>query len=123
MITTDQYRYKTRLPKYLRRWFPHSLSITLKSTTFYVTNTIGKALNEGTFCIGLFLDLRNAFDVCSHELLLMNLKKLGVTGTALKWFKSYLNNRSQQVDINGNISTPQHINISVLQGSILGPIL
>ena len=89
----------------------------------HVTNTIGKALNEGKFCIGLFLDLRKAFDVCSHEILLMKLEKLGVTGTALKWFKSYLNNRSQQVDINGNISSPQLINISVLQGSILGPIL
>ena len=89
----------------------------------HITNTIGTALNEGKFCIGLFLDLRKAFDVCSHEILLMKLEKLGVTGTALKWFKSYLYNRSQQVDINGNISTPQFINISVLQGSILGPIL
>ena len=89
----------------------------------HVTNTIGKALNEGKFCIGLFLDLRKAFDVCSHEILLMKLEKLGVTGTALKWFKSYLKNRSQKVDINGHISSPEFINISVLQGSILGPIL
>ena len=41
----------------------------------HVNNTIGKALNEGKFCIGLFLDLRKAFDVCSHEILLMKLKK------------------------------------------------
>ena len=53
----------------------------------------------------------------------MKLEKLGVTGTALKWFKSYLKNRSQKVDINGHISSPEFINISVLQGSILGPIL
>ena len=89
----------------------------------HVTNTIGKALNEGKFCIGLFLDLKKAFDVCSHEILLMKLKKLGVSGTALKWFKSYLSGRSQQVDIQGNFSSPKDINISVLQGSILGPIL
>ena len=48
---------------------------------------------------------------------------LGAAWVTVKWFKSYLNNRSQQVDINGNISSPQLINISVLQGSILGPIL
>jgi hypothetical protein len=32
-------------------------------------------------------------------------------------------NRKQQVDINGNLSKEEIINISVLQGSILGPIL
>ncbi len=48
---------------------------------------------------------------------------MGVQGTALDWLKSYLSNRSQVVDINGNISVTKNINISVLQGSILGPIL
>ena len=38
-------------------------------------------------------------------------------------FKSYLCNRVQHVDIEGNVSSPKNIDISVLQGSILGPIL
>ncbi len=38
-------------------------------------------------------------------------------------FRSYLSNRKQMVDINGHFSPPTDINISVLQGSILGPIL
>ena len=59
----------------------------------HVTNEIGKALNEGNFCIGLFLDLRKAFDVCSHEILLMKLEKLGIKDKALEWFESYLCNR------------------------------
>ena len=59
----------------------------------HVTNEIGKALNEGNFCIGLFLDLRKAFNVCSHEILLMKLEKLGIKDKALEWFKSYLCNR------------------------------
>ena len=54
----------------------------------------------------------------------MKLKKLGIDGKTHDWFSSYLKNRvQQQVDIQGNISSPQSINISVLQGSILGPIL
>ena len=89
----------------------------------HVTNTIAKALNDGKFCIGLFLDLKKAFDVCSHEILLEKLKRFGVRGKSLEWFKSYLSNRSQYVDINGHISSPKSIDISVLQGSILGPIL
>ena len=61
--------------------------------------------------------------MCSHSILLKKLKKLGVTGTALEWFKSYLSDRKQCVDINGKISNTKDIPISVLQGSILGPIL
>jgi hypothetical protein len=42
---------------------------------------------------------------------------------ALDWFRSYLADRRQQVDINNNLSDQITINISVLQGSILGHIL
>ena len=73
--------------------------------------------------IGIFLDLKKAFDVCSHSILLKKLKKLGVEGVALDWFTSYLSNRKQRVDINGHLSSEKSINISVLQGSILGPTL
>jgi hypothetical protein len=31
-----------------------------------IVNYISNDLNEGNFCIGLFLDLKKAFDVCSH---------------------------------------------------------
>ena len=59
----------------------------------------------------------------SHDILLKKLKNLGVRDTALQWFKSYLSNRKQQVDINGTFSELKNLPISVLQGSILGPIL
>ncbi len=86
-------------------------------------NYIHKALNDGEYCIGLFLDLKKAFDVCSHDILLTKLKYLGVNGTPLKWFQSYLQERKQYVDINGSKSSYKSIDISVMQGSILGPIL
>jgi Reverse transcriptase (RNA-dependent DNA polymerase) len=90
----------------------------------HVTNKITEALNDGKFCVGLFLDLKKAFDVCSHEILLKKLEKaFGIKGTALQWFTNYLSNRTQIVDINGSLSYSCNINISVLQGSILGPIL
>jgi hypothetical protein len=48
---------------------------------------------------------------------------MGIRGTAYNWFKSYLEGRSQFVDINGYNSDPLDIDISVIQGSTLGPIL
>ena len=61
-------------------------------------------MNENNYCIGEFFDLKKAFDVCSHDILLMKLNKMGVNGVALEWFRSYLSDRQQCVDINGNLS-------------------
>jgi Reverse transcriptase (RNA-dependent DNA polymerase) len=94
-----------------------------EQTLMHVTDFITKALNKGDYCIALFLDLKKAFDVCSHEILIKKMEKFGIRGNTLNWFKSYLKNRTQIVDIDGKISDPCNINISVLQGSILGPIL
>ena len=73
--------------------------------------------------MGVFLDFKKAFDTVSHSILLNKLKKFGISGVAHKWFTSYLSGRKQCVDINGVLSGSKNINISVLQGSILGPIL
>jgi hypothetical protein len=89
----------------------------------YLLDYITNALNDGMFCIAVFLDLKKAFDVCSHEILLAKLEKMGIQNVALKWFKNYLTGRTQQVDINGQLSESRNLDISVIQGSILGPIL
>ena len=94
-----------------------------KHNIIHALNHISKALNENKYCIGVFFDLKKAFDVCSHKILLMKLNKMGIRGTALEWFKSYLADRTQIVDINGSHSRSRKIKISILQGSILGPIL
>ena len=88
-----------------------------------LTSTISQNLNEKKYVIGVFLDLKKAFDTVSHEILLLKLNKLGISGTPLKWFTSYLSGRSQFTEISGAKSTELAIDISVLQGSILGPIL
>jgi hypothetical protein len=91
----------------------------------HLTNFIGNALNNGNFCIGVFvfLGLRKAFDTCSHSILLTKLSKLGVNGVALQWFSSYLKNHYQCVEVNDTKSNNALIDCGVFQGSILGPIL
>ena len=57
----------------------------------------------------LFLDLKKAFDMVDHNLLLIKLEYVGVRGQTLEWFKSYLLNRSQAVFINVVLSEHEQI--------------
>lgn len=90
----------------------------------HILDYIGKAFNDNNIVVGIFLDLQKAFDLVDHKILLAKLKNMGITGNCLKWFESYLNDRKQYVMVNGCYSSFfRLINMSVPQGSILGPIL
>ncbi len=89
----------------------------------HLHNYVADALNNNKFAIGVFLDLQKAFDVVNHDILLLKLENMGLNRSTLAWFESYLSNRRQFVDINGKLSSEKYIDISVMQGSILGPLL
>jgi hypothetical protein len=88
-----------------------------------LTNYVSDKMNKKHYTVGIFLDLKKAFDVVPHNILLKKLEYLGINGIALNWFRNYLEGRTQCVDIDGNLSEVLNLTISILQGSILGPIL
>lgn len=97
-------------------------SNTISATTDLVTS-IKSNIDSKNIVLGVFIDLKKAFDTVSHTLLLKKLHSIGVTGTAYGIFESYLANRSQIVQINEYQSEPLPIVCGVPQGSILGPLL
>ena len=61
---------------------------------------ITKAIDEGKYSIGIFLDLSKAFDTIDHRILLRKLDHYGIRGVAKDWFENYLYNRKQIVKYN-----------------------
>ena len=71
----------------------------------------------------LFVDLKKAFDTIDHEIIFRKLANYGVDQSALRFFASYLRNRSQKCSVNGALSSASKLTCGVPQGSMLGPQL
>ena len=71
----------------------------------------------------LFLDVSKAFDTVNHSLLLSKLQHLGLSGSSLSWFHSYISERSQVTSLSDVHSSFDFPASGVPQGSVLGPTL
>ena len=77
---------------------------------------------EKKVALGVFIDLKKAFDTVDHEILLEKLKFYGIRGEAIRLSKSYLSRRTQYVWYDGFESERGLIECGVPQGSVLGPL-
>jgi len=83
--------------------------------------------------VGIFFDLSKAYDVLDHKILLFKLVAYGIRGLVNQWFKSYLCNQKQYIEINYLENTSQisekftstlkETKGGVRQGLVLGPVL
>lgn len=89
----------------------------------WVISSWKKSIGENKIVGVVFIDLRRAFELVNRNILLQKLERYGLKGVVIKWFKSYLNNRTQRVKFNGMLSDPIDVKVGVPQGSVLGPLL
>lgn len=70
------------------------------------------ALEHKQYTIGVFIDLKKAFDTINHNILINKLERYGIRGVVLHWVKVKLGEYS---------SSCLDITCGVPQGSVLGP--
>ena len=86
------------------------------------TSDIFDSINERNYTVATFIDLKKAFDIVNHKILMGKLYLAGINGNTLKLITNYLENRYQKTITNGKVSELKKITCGVPQGSILGPL-
>ena len=81
------------------------------------------AFERNGYVLAIFIDYRKAFDCISHDILFEKLHRYGIRGIPLELLRSYFTNRAHYVKFNDAKSNSLPLNIGVVQGSCLGPIL
>ena len=105
--------------------YPKQFGFRSKYSTIHALARITKTLREnpGIESFSILLDFRKVFDTVNHTRLLSKLEIYDVRGVALDWFKFYLSNRLQSVELFSIPFPFLPVTCGVPQGSILGPLL
>ena len=89
-----------------------------------IKNEIHLALYKGMPTALMLLDLSLTFYTIDHDTPLSCLSgRFGFAGSALKWFRSYLQDRFQSVKIGSGLWNLFKLKFGVPQGSVLGHLL
>ncbi len=85
-----------------------------------MTNDLLLSSDRGCISLLVLLDLSAAFNTIDHNILLNRLENfVGISGSALAWFKSYLSDRHQFVAVNEEVSYRSQVQYGVPRGSVL----
>ena len=102
--------------------FAYKLHHNTETMMLGLTDEVLRGFDENQATVIVFLDLSAAFDTIDIEKLLAIMDgEIGVGGTVLKWFRSFLEDRTQKVKIDNEYSESLNVPCGAPQGSVLGP--
>jgi hypothetical protein len=92
---------------YLHCTFLHSTNtntnypagVSTENAAFKLANSVLKSINQNMHVRGIVCDLAKASDCVIHETVLVKLHLYGIQGISANWFRSYLANRKQKIEI------------------------
>ncbi len=88
----------------------------VESALLRVLNDILLSIDTGNSVVLLLLDLSAAFDTVDHSILISRLEHcVGIGGSVLKWFRSFLNNRTFSVCVDGCSSSKSGLIVEFLK--------
>ena len=81
------------------------------------------SLNKDNISVLALLDFSSVFDTIDHPILVHCLHTdFGFADTVLKWFSSYLTDRTHYVSLSNHFSAFAPVHSGVPKGSVLGPM-
>ena len=95
----------------------HNTQHSTQQALITLVDRVIKSVDRSNIVVLLFIDIKKAFDTVHHRILLRKLYAYGIKGVLLKWFESYLTDRSQYVIYDGVRSETKVVECGVPQGS------
>jgi hypothetical protein len=84
-----------------------------------IHNNLYEIIDQGRIAALISIDLSAAFDLCDHKIMVDKLEHYGIRNRSLEWFRSYLSDRTQCVQIGAETSPNMECPpCSVIQGSV-----
>jgi ribonuclease HI len=96
-----------------------------RSTETALSKTIHKieqALYKGDHCIGVFLDIKGAFDMLDHDAAINAMRRRGISEDFIGWYEHYLRNRTTTSKLAG-CSITRVLKRGTPQGGVLSPVV
>ena len=130
LVNTDLRKFTHEVGLIEQHQFAYSKFSSTTVALLKVVDSWKFAIDDGLESVSVFLDLRKAFDVIKHDILLAKLESYGIKGIkgimesyGIQWVNSYLFGRSQFVVCRDSSSELRHLPFGVPQGSVLGTTL